>query len=299
MSFRFPIFIPSSNDFLPISHWFPIDFPQISHGFSHLACWPLPCPTGHSGPRPKCQVPKETQRVGAWTYGDFVVDLTTKLLELSKTYTKKTRFMANININIYRYRYTCIHTYNIHIHLYTYIHTNVYIIYIYISWMAWRWSQHNRGTPERLVKTSRFDFHLGYWYLALLYDSSSNGIFIPDWWTEFLHDFHLGYSYLGYWDYYNVRDPPRIIPPMSVVLWICLGFKVRVTLMMFDEKLGLIMKTAKIWWLRLLTKQLCWLFLAGRLLQSWRSGNLSFMKWISPMISHHLVRKWIPSGKLT
>jgi hypothetical protein len=52
-----------------------MDFPWISHRFSHFACWPLPCPTGHSGPIPKCQVQGETQRVGAWTYaGDLVVD---------------------------------------------------------------------------------------------------------------------------------------------------------------------------------------------------------------------------------
>ena len=111
-------------------------------------------------------------------------------------------------------------------------------IYIYIWWMAWRWSQHNRGTRDArqdpIIRdlgqlnpgagrfffcgewTSRCDINLGYQYLALLYHSSSNGIFIPDWWTELFDDFHLGYSYLGYWDY--VRDPPGIVPPMSVVL---------------------------------------------------------------------------------
>ena len=70
-----PSDFPSSSHLPMIFFPFPIDFPWISHRFSHLACWPLPCPTGHSGPIPKCQAPGETQRVGAWTYaGDFVVD---------------------------------------------------------------------------------------------------------------------------------------------------------------------------------------------------------------------------------
>ena len=75
--------------------------------------------------------------------------------------------MANIYIYIYIYiymlyihRYTCIHTYTVYIYIYTciYIYTYIYVyiyiyyihmyIYIYIWWMAWRWSQHNRGTRD-------------------------------------------------------------------------------------------------------------------------------------------------------